>query len=114
MPEETTIHHPELLTPIHLPAMRSNAQVIIGMDEYKAYERFREQIAKIENATERGRLEGRIEGLRLVLSQVDFGSMSFAPLGGAPRDAIKREIGRAEQALRALEAAEEAFIPARG
>lgn len=77
--------------------------VIISMAEWRAYELFRERIANVEDAIARGRLEGKLQAYRLVLSHAEA-SLVLSPIR-APGviEALKRIIKAAEEDLARLE-----------
>lgn len=76
MPKDTTpmrrrgeVHHPELLTPIEFPH-DDEPRVLISMTLYRHFEEFHQVLAEIENAIERGKLEGKCHAYQMVLDQV--------------------------------------------
>lgn len=50
--------------------MPNEPQVIISMAEWRAYERFHEQVDELERAIEQGKLEGKLQGYELVRSHL--------------------------------------------
>jgi hypothetical protein len=76
-------------------------QVLIPMGLYRAYVEFYESLSNIERAIDGGRLEGKLEGYRLVLSHTQS---PMSPIRNpAAVAALERLIAVCEQDLKRLE-----------
>lgn len=110
MPDEMTpmrrrgeVHHPELLTPIEFPH-DDEPRVLISMTLYRHFERFHQVLAEVDNAIERGKLEGKCQAYQMVLDQVRANEVLSSVRQPALIEQLERLVAACRADLERLEA----------